>query len=563
MRRARRTRPVRALRNMRRARRTRPVRASRNMRRARRTRPVRALRWQAMRNVRALALLLVLALVGAVAAGCGSSSGGSDSQDPAALVPANAPLYAEATVRPGDKERADVEAVLKKILRTDDPVGKLRGQFDAAARKDDVSFSKDIDPWLGDKVGVAITAFTGGNAAAVVIAASKDDDKARATLAKAKGDFVDRSYRGVDYRFDRKDKSAAAVIDHRFVAGTEAGLKAAIDASKGDALASANALEAARSKVAEDRVGFLYVDVQGFLRAASQASGSDPQVGAVLQSFSAALPKTVAAALQVDPDAIRVDAVSIGTPNHGSGASGADVVTTLPGDAWLAIGVADVGKAIDRGLQSVSGAGGLSGVGMQALLGQIQQATGLDLRKDLLSWMGDAGVFVSGTSSSTLGGGLVVKTTDPAKTRNAIAALERLARQQGGDAQVTSLQASGVDDGFTIHSAGGPPVRVALAGDRFVIAAGSEQALAQAVRPTQTLGSAAAFTAAAGKLGGGVRPSFFVDLHQVTGLIGSFAGASADFQKAKPYLDAFGAIVAGAKDEGDGVSRARILVTVP
>jgi hypothetical protein len=45
-------------------------------------------------------------------------------------------------------------------------------------------------------------------------------------------------------------------------------------------------------------------------------------------------------------------------------------------------------------------------------------------------------------------------------------------------------------------------------------------------------------------------------------LIEGFVGNEPDFQKAKPYLDTFGAVVAGAKDEGDGVTRARFVVTL-
>jgi hypothetical protein len=48
----------------------------------------------------------------------------------------------------------------------------------------------------------------------------------------------------------------------------------------------------------------------------------------------------------------------------------------------------------------------------------------------------------------------------------------------------------------------------------------------------------------------------------VTSLIEAFAGGDGDFQKAKPYLDTFGAVVAGAKDEGSGVTRARFVVTL-
>jgi hypothetical protein len=139
--------------------------------------------------------------------------------------------------------------------------------------------------------------------------------------------------------------------------------------------------------------------------------------------------------------------------------------------------------------------------------------------------------------------------------------LERFARQQSDTTKITALHGSGIDAGFTAQNPTGPRVEVALAGDRFVVAIG-KGVLAQAIKPGQQLGSSPAFTAAAGKLGNGLRPSFYLDFTQVTNLIAAFAGDNPGFQKAKPYLDTFGAIVAGAKSEGSGVTRSRFVVTL-
>jgi hypothetical protein len=517
-----------------------------------------------MKITRPLVMTLLLALCGAFAAGCGSSSGSGGQDDPAALIPAGAPVYVEGVVRPDGKVRSDLEGALKKILHTDDPGAKIGKLLDDSGKGDRLTFKDDVDPWLGDRVGVAVTALHNGrNADYVAVIASKDDGKADKTLAKQKGDIVKRSYKGVDYRFDRKDGTATAIVDHRVVIGTEGGLKSVVDAKGGDTLDESNGLSAVRSKVAQDRIGLFYLDVQGLLRTVAQTASSDPQVGAMLQSFSSAAPKTIGAALQAQPDALRIDAVSIGTPKSATtGGSGADILATLPGDSWLGLGVANLGQTLDRVLQTVAGGGGITGVGVNALLGEFQKQTGLDLRRDVLGWMGDAGVFVGGASSADLGGALVIKTTDPAKTKRTMAVLERFARQQSAGTKIRSLHGKGIDDGFTAQSATGPAVRVALAGDRFVVAVGSKGMLAKAIAPGRQLGSAPAFTAAAGKLGNGLRPSFYLDFTQVSSLIAGFAGDQADFQKAKPYLDAFGAIVAGARDEGSGVTRSRFVVTL-
>jgi len=516
-----------------------------------------------MKTARSLVLALLCALIAAIAAGCGSSSSGSGGDnDPAALVPATAPVYAEATLRPDGKVGADLDAALKKILRTADPGALIQKAIDDSGKSDGTTYKKDIEPWLGERAGVAVTAIHGNDADYVVVVNSTDDGKAKQALKDTKGDIVDRSYNGVDYRFDRKDNTAAGVFGHSVVVGTEPGFKSAVDASKGESLSESNGLRAVRSKVAEERVGLLYLDVDGVLRAVSQSAGSQPEVGALLQSLSSAVPKTVGAALQAQPDAIKVDAVSLGTPKSASsGASGADMVASLPSDSWLALGFGKSGQALEGVLDGIGKAGGISGVGVNALLSQFQQQTGLDLRKDVLSWMGDAGIFVTGKGLPDLGGGLVVKTSDPAKTKRVIAVLRRLAAQQGGGS-VKSLSAQGVDDGFTLQPTDGPRIDVALAGDRFVVAVGAAGTLKEAISSSQPLSSAPAFTDAAGRLGDGLRPSFYLDFQQVVSLIESSVGNDAGYQKAKPYLETFGAVVAGAKDEGDGVTRARFVVTL-
>ena len=118
--------------------------------------------------------------------------------------------------------------------------------------------------------------------------------------------------------------------------------------------------------------------------------------------------------------------------------------------------------------------------------------------------MGDAGVFVGGTTSADLGGALVIKTTDPAKTKRTMAVLERFARQSGGT-KITALHGSGHRRRLHRQGHDGPAVQIALAGDRFVVAVGGKDVLAKAISPGQQLGSSPAFTAAAGKLGNGLR----------------------------------------------------------
>jgi len=249
------------------------------------------------RSPRRLLLVLVAGLVlaaGAVA-GCASSSGGSGS-DPASLVPASAPLYAEAVLGGDSQEQADAQAALAKILRTADPRGELVKAFD----RGDVNFARDVEPWLGDRVGAAALSLD-GRGDKVVVAASRDDAAARDALARLAPNAASRSYRGVDYRLDARRGKAAGVVDGFVVLGSENAVKAAVDASKGSSLAESDGLKDARAKVRAERSAFLYVDVAGFLRQAlGAAGGGTAQLAPFVEPVALALPKTIAAALDAD-----------------------------------------------------------------------------------------------------------------------------------------------------------------------------------------------------------------------------------------------------------------------
>jgi hypothetical protein len=510
------------------------------------------------RATRRMLALFAPLLAAAAIAGCGSSAGGG-ATDPAGLVPASAPVYLEAVLRPDDQEAGEARTALSKVLRTSDPGAKLAELIDRGGHRDGVTFADDIEPWLGDRVGVAALTFSRERADTVAIAASTDDAKAQAAIDKAQRGGDKRTYRDVEYTLDPDDGTAAAVVGDAVVVGTEPGLKAAIDASKGSSLAETDALKKARTTVSEERSGFAYLDVAGLLRQAMSAAGETAaQAAPLLEPVAQSLPETVAAALDAEPDLLRVDSAAFGQPALTRAAkSGADALAALPADAWLGAGAGEVGQALTSFLDGIASGGGLGGIGVEALLGRLQQSTGVDLRKDVLAWMGDAGFFVAGTNHDDARAALIVASKDPAATRETVGALRRLL---AGGREIRDLDAAGVDEGFAVRGEGGPrhDLLVAAGGQKFVVAVG-RPALREALDPGATLGATAKLTDAAGKLGGGVQPSFFVDVEQLSRLLDAEKGAR--FDEAKPYFEAFGVVVGGARRDGD-ISRGRAIATL-
>src|SRR5215210_6078054 len=189
------------------------------------------------------AALISLVCLSLAAAGCGSGAA-SGGDDPASVVPANAAIYVDATVRPDGELREDALAAAGKVLRTSDPQGRideLVAQVFAESEQPKLDYARDVKPWLGEKVALW-AAPSGGDEEfrGAIVASATDTDAAQAAIDRAvKGsekDFSERSYEGVDYR--ASEKGAAGVVEDFAVFGTEAEFKRTVDALKGDGLAS-------------------------------------------------------------------------------------------------------------------------------------------------------------------------------------------------------------------------------------------------------------------------------------------------------------------------------------
>jgi hypothetical protein len=537
---------------------------------------------------RSVAALVAAAAVAAPIAGCGSggsSSAGDAGADPAAFLPASSPAYVEAQVRPEGDLKTNTEAVARKVLATSDPSGKLIGLLDKALADQGGSYEKDIAPWLGTRAGLAVTGAgaAGGNGTPDLAAAiaSKDDAAAEAFLAREKG-TTQREYRGVTYRYKSGDDLATAVVDHAVVAGTERGFRSAIDAQQGDALADAADFKKARATVGTNGLGFAYVDPSrafdlalGAAGGAGSAGGAGAAGGAggtgaakgvqqaqMLKGLLAGSGlRTIAAKLDVAADAVRIDAAAIGLKSGTAGVKGdgPGAAAAVPAGSWLSVGVGDVGGAVTRQLGQLGASGATGGMDPAAILQQLKGSLGIDVQKDFLSWMGDAAIFVRGTTVSDLNGALVVQSKDPAKSTAAIGKIRKLLSTFG--VKTGALTGVAGAEGLTVGAGSLPDaIEVAAKDDTFVIAYGHD-ALKDALAGGARLGDTAAFKTAAGLLGG-AKPSLFLDTPQVVTLLASAAGSDPSFAKAKPTLEAFGPAAAGVTAEGD-VTRVKIAVAVP
>jgi hypothetical protein len=169
--------------------------------------------------------------------------------------------------------------------------------------------------------------------------------------------------------------------------------------------------------------------------------------------------------------------------------------------------------------------------------------------------MGQGSAFVQGTGLGDLGGALIVQTSDRQATLDALEQVQPLLESQ--DATVEEFDEDGVE-GLEAQFEGLPlPVYLVVADERFLVAIG-DAALDSAVQPSGALGDDPGFSQAAGALGEGLQPNFYASVPGFVALAESFGLAQdPSFQQARPYLDAFTAMVGGGARDGD-ISRNRV-----
>ena len=537
---------------------------------------------------RSLRTALALALTGAAVAagGCGSSSSTGSGGDPTSVIPASAPVYVGVTVRPGGSLHDNTVAAARRLTHLQDPFGRLIAALEQGSHPR-VDYQRDIKPWLGGRVAAFFTSlssagktqgggsglvqrglaagssFASGGSQGAIVAATTDPGAARSFLAKqssARGAHT-ATYRGVKYQL-LADGTAEGVVDSFLVAGSRSGFQSVVDTAQGGPpLTRAPAFQAT-SQTSPDVLAQAYVNVNQLLDSVAAGGRSSQSLLLARQFFAALHLSTVNLALTV-PDSHSI-ALEARTPSSGAQASGAqsgaDVLAGLPGDSWLAAGVGNLGGTLSGLVNGLSNLGSLGGVKVGGLVSQLNHQAGLNVQRDLLSWMGGAGVFVRGSSLLDLGVGVVIQSKDAARSKAAVAKLGRALRR-GGDS-VQPLTLPGTDAAIAVHGKSSPfTFDIVDGGGKFVIGLGNS-AVNAALAPSSTLAGTSSYAAAKAALGDGIRPSLMVSFPSLLGLVeGVGAGSSAGVSAAKPYLQTLNMLIAGGQTAGS-VHRSRIVLTL-
>jgi Protein of unknown function (DUF3352) len=509
---------------------------------------------QMLRATSLAALALLAALVGA----CGGGSAGDSGADPATAVPSDAPFYLEVTVRPEGDLSEDTLAAAGKVLQTPDPQARIRELVDQVFSSMDgpqLSYERDIAPWLGERAGLWLTAGEGSDPTGAALLAATDTERAQEALdtafERSGEETTPRTHREVDY-VASDDGDAAGVVGDFVVLGTEAGVKRTIDALEGDSIGDNDRYRDAVDGLDDGRLAHVYADVAALARL---GSAGDPQAEEQLRQFEQIVPLSklgpVTGAFFADGDRLAMDfemntdaLESLGPVGALSGATSTPLVGELPGDAWFASGSPDFGQAMRTMLDQYAGLFG--GAVAQE---QIRRELGIDLEQDVFSWVGDVAFFVRGSDMATLDGGAVIEVTDSSRAEAAFGKLVGALRTSGGlDAQPIRIE--GAEVAYAAAATGAPrPIVLARSDDRVVVTYG-EEAAAEALQPADKLADSELYGRARGALGD-TEPTFLLSMPGVISLVEATGSADASFEQARPYLEAFGFVAMGGSRDDD------------
>jgi len=484
-----------------------------------------------------------------IAACGGGSSGGDGEADPAAIAPKAASVYVVGTIRPEGDQKAAVESLAEKF-GVPDPGGRISAALDKSFNDDPgekVSFKDDIEPWLGDRMAIVVTGTQGGAPQAAGIIPSTDTGKTEDALSKDDGDTVKKTYRDVDYRLDKGDRTAAGVVGDYFVVGSETAFKAIVDTEDAGEGLDDTAQFKQVADANDDKLGFGYVDLKSLLASLNASGQVDPAAAAALrQALGGGELQPVSFGLSATQSSVTLDAEA--QANKALPAQNTpDSVKDLPGDSWVAIGIPDLGKSLTRSIGQFGS--GLGGQAIETAKGQFKTQTGLDLDRDVLAALGDVAIFVRGTSPLDVGGGLVIDTPDPAAANRLVAKLAPLLTRAG---VADGIKAAPVDiagaRGVKITARGLPgAVNAVVKGSKLVIAY-SDSATRDALTPRETLGDSAAYQQATQAVGG-TAPALYVAFAPIVDLVSSTGSDNA--AEVKRYLGRLTTLAVGGTTQGN------------
>jgi hypothetical protein len=515
------------------------------------------------------AIPVIAAIVAFLIAGCGgggdggSSSGGSELANfasPGSLV------FAEGQLRPTGELKQNVDSVAKVFTGGEGLGSFIISELESSARQDGESldFAKEVEPWLGERGGVAFEHLEDGELSEPLIAIQSVNSAAaqafidkRAKQGKEPSKGV--SYEGVEFKVGGAEDNAVGLIGETVVlAQSEKEFKAAVDASKGESLGGEERFQSTIDNASNGSFADIYVDVGGIIEQSENGKTADQAKEALDAAGIDSSEATAVASVIPQSNQIVVDLSSDLDGEKAPAGDASKLLGSLPASSFAAFSFSEFGQQLEEAIDNLDEEGAPPSLEPGQLKSTLSQA-GIDLDKIAAS-LDEGAVFAQGSGLNSLGGALVVtsKTDEAAKAIASLGTLLRAARVPG----VTVL--GGRASGFSIRSEdlGRKPLVVLAEGKRISIGYGLAQTIAGiGAGSGPTLAGASGYKAAVSALGK-MPISAYVDGPAALRLAEALVPRSkTDFWEAVPYLKKITYIGIG-RGSSDEVATAKLIAGV-
>ena len=234
-----------------------------------------------------IALTSLLALAGAATVGISLFLAGAGADQAARLAPADTALYVNVLLQPASGQRAELTELTSRLPGFAD-AASFDTKVDQIAQnllsQASIDYSEQIEPWLGDQVGLALGAegLMAGEPSGVVLVTVRDEEAAATALADLVPDAESRTYEGVELHV--APDASWALVGGLLAAGPTAGeVEAVVDVARGaPALADDAEFRAAIERLPPDRVGTFYADLVALSGGAVTEAGFSVAGGALV-----------------------------------------------------------------------------------------------------------------------------------------------------------------------------------------------------------------------------------------------------------------------------------------
>jgi hypothetical protein len=501
-------------------------------------------------------LVLFLALLTAAAALIVAGCGGDDSSgsDPAAVAPADSPVFVDVALRPEGDLKTNLEVLAKNLAGIDDLGGFVIEQLETSTNNGngEADYEREIEPWLGEKAGISLQGYDGDDFQGYVISVATTDSGAAQDFLDEQAEEIaeEPTYEGIDFKVEEDGEAVGVVGDFLVFAEDEEAFKAAVDASNEESLADQDAYTSAVDAAPAESFANVFVDVGGLIEESGGAI--DPETEGFLETAGIE-PKDATALASVVPGSNQIE-IDFATDLVGEDPPTGDasqLLGSLPGGSFAAFATTEFGKRLSEAIDQFD-ENGIPGEIEPNELKSALKSEGIDLDR-IGGSIEDLGAFAQGNTESNLTGAVVLTTTDAKEAKNTVSNIGLLLRASQTPG-VTAISENGVS-GFSIRAddLGSQPLVVAAKDEKIAISYGAVAAAAALTAgKSATLAENPAFKAAGDALGDTPLSGFIAGSATVA-LVENMLSPeeAAELAEVRPLLDKIEYVAIGTGSDGD------------